>query len=304
MGRHQSLSWFLFGFFFILLGILGCSTTNSLTRKISLGKPVLKKRVMILPFIDQAGIGPEETSRMTASFIDQLRKSSHIIIHPSNPSFAQPQDPRSPQFGIVIQPELIRMAEESNLNALITGILAPVEITTKKGGIWPFRSMNRHFETSVIVNAVDVATGTLILTSLKSKQEKVPLDDFFDAMETEIEPETVKQIASELLPSIMSQQASVVSSTLGEEPWYGKVLSVEENSLVVNAGSEVGVQPGHRFEVFGMGEPVRSRSGAVFHSLGKKIGEVKVASTTNDRSVCTLPENSSFQTGQIVRSVN
>ena len=304
MGRHQFRSSFLFVVFFTLLAILGCSTTNSLTRKISLGKSKLKKRVMILPFIDQAGIGTEQTSQMTSSFIDHLKKSSHIIVHPSDPSFAQPQNPRSPQFGIVIQPELIRMAEESNLNALITGILAPIEITTKKGGIWPFRNMNRHFQTSVIVNAVDVATGTLILTSLKSKEEKVPLDDFFDEMESEVEPETVKQIASEVFPSIVGQQASVVASTLGEEPWYGKVLSVEENSLVVNAGSEVGVQPGHRFEVFSMGEPVRSRSGVVFHSLGKKVGEVKVVSTTNDRSVCTLPDNSSFKVGQIVRSVN
>lgn len=304
MGRHQFRSSFLFVVFFTLLAILGCSTTNSLTRKISLGKSKLKKCVMILPFIDQAGIGTEQTSQMTASFIDHLKKSSYIIVHPSDPSFAQPQNPRSPQFGIVIQPELIRMAEESNLNALITGILAPVESATKKGGIWPFRSMNRHFQISMIVNAVDVATGTLILTSLKSKEEKVPLDDFFDEMESEVEPETVKQMASEVLPSIVRQQASVVASTLGEEPWYGKVLSVEENSLVVNAGSEVGVLPGHRFEVFSMGEPVRSRSGSVFHSLGKKVGEVKVVSTTNDRSVCTLPDNSSFKAGQIVRSVN
>jgi len=80
--------------FLILLPIFvatsGCSTTESLTRKvlpkswaekILPGQPYLKKHVMVFPLIDQAGLGPELTAKLSHQFYDLLKKSPHLLLH-------------------------------------------------------------------------------------------------------------------------------------------------------------------------------------------------------------------------------
>ncbi|MCJ7683489.1 MAG: hypothetical protein MUO68_04270, partial [Desulfobacteraceae bacterium] len=80
--------------FLILLPIFivtsGCSTTESLTRKvlpeswarkILPGQPYLKKHVMVFPLIDQAGLGPELTAQLSRQFYDLLKKSPYLLLH-------------------------------------------------------------------------------------------------------------------------------------------------------------------------------------------------------------------------------
>ena len=60
--------------------LFGCSTTRSLVKKITPHSPLLKKRVMVAPLIDQAGIGPERTARIDDDFVELLKKSPHLLI--------------------------------------------------------------------------------------------------------------------------------------------------------------------------------------------------------------------------------
>ena len=77
------------------------------------------------------------------------------------------------------------------------------------------------------------------------------------------------------LAEMVENQASAITEVLKEEPWSGKILSVDGKLLVINAGRDVGLITGSLFEVFGKGESIQSVNGRSYYLLGPKMGEIK-----------------------------
>ncbi|MCK5486394.1 MAG: hypothetical protein KAI86_09280, partial [Desulfobacterales bacterium] len=169
------LSSFFLSFLFFALS--GCSTTKSVVDKIVPGAPDLKKRVMIAPLVDQAGFGQERTAQIAANFVELLKESPHLLLFQVPQDIRSGTDSKSPEFGIVIPPELVKRAQDLGMNALIIAVLNPLEATTRKTGIWPFRDISRIIEISMTVNIVDTASGCLYLTKLDSGEMDFLIDE-------------------------------------------------------------------------------------------------------------------------------
>jgi hypothetical protein len=281
-----------------LFATSGCSVIGPGPGLVQSDLPTLHKRVMVSPLIDLAGVGREEAARIEGEILSLLAKSPRLTLYPAPQGLVLASN-RSPDFGIVTHPELIKEANALGMNALLSCVLNPVEVTTQRTGRFPFRKTAKVYEISMVTNLSDVTRGILIMTRVETEKVTFPLDEVEGQDEKRILSEAFKKV----LPSLVDRQVSAVSKRLREEPWSGRILSVEDGSVTINAGRDVGVRPGQLFHVYARGESVLCRNGKIIEVSGKKAGKIKSSSVLEDRSSATLVEGGPFTEGQLIRFI-
>ena len=289
-----------------LLAASGCATTKKLYSKVAPGSSGLKKRVLVLPFWDQADLGAEKLEQLTAQFLSLLNKDGSFVVEMGKRSPVASDRARSPEYGIVTDPEQARRADQMGMNVLLTAVFSPFETQRIKTGLWPFRKIKDETEIAMYVNAFDVINGTLLMTHLESVKIRTEADIVEEDEEEFAEPQKAKPDIEEKtleksLSQIVDRQAAEVSRALRERSWLGRIISSEASGAYISAGSDVGVVPGAVFEVLGPGETITSVSGRQLAILGSKVGEIKVTEVMKDRALVSVQEGSSFRAGQVIR---
>jgi len=293
----------------ICLGLVaasGCATTKKLYDKVTPGSSGLKKRLLVLPFWDQAGLGEEKLEQLTEQFLSLLNRDGAFVVERGRRSPGAADRARAPEFGIVTDPEQARRAYQMGMNVMITAVFTPFETQRIKTGLWPFRKIKDETEIAMYVNAFDVLNGTLLLTRLESVKIRTEADIFDEDDEDlsehqKIQPEIDEKTLAKSFSEIVDNQASEVSSALRERPWLGRIVSIDASGILINAGSDVGVVPGSVFEVLGTAETITSVTGQSLALLGAPIGEIKVTQVLRDQALASGPEGVSFKPGQVIR---
>ena len=281
----------------LLILSLGCSTLETLGQEVTSANDTLKRRVMVLSFIDQAGIGPEKTEQITKDFKGFLGKSSRLLLYDPPKNESEPLDAESLELGVVTSLKLIKEAKDLGMVALITGLINPIDISIKDTGYWPFNKSCKRYEISTIVNVVDTFSGALLLTRFESEAVFVPLDE--DPAQSE--EELIDQLRIESLPRILKLQAAAVISALTHAHWKGEILAVDNEIIRINAGKEVGLRHGQRIEVFATGEAISTSGGRFYEIPGNQIGEIVVDSVMERDSSAVAVEGGPFLVGQIIK---
>ena len=228
---------------------------------------------------------------------DSLRRDPDIILYDA------PED--LPGFSPVVMGKpgdvdyrtLVSSIEHLDAHALVIGILNPVELDTQKKGFWPFREYKRIYDVSLSLGVVDSLNGTLILSGLESEKVSFPLDEPLGQDEHFV----TDAILTDAIPGIIKRQSAALKKELAREPWTGKIVSVDNGGLTINAGRDVGVRRGHRFEVFAPGERIRAIGGKVFQLLGAKVGEIEVKTAKEKHALAEPVNGEGFERHQIIR---
>ena len=189
----------------------------------------LKKRVLVLPFWDQAELGEEKLEQLTTQFLSLLNKDGVFLIERGKRPSTAPDRVRSPEFGIVTDPEQARRADQMGMNVMLTAVFTPLETQRIKTGIWPFRKVKDETEIAMYVNAFDVINGTLLLTRLESVKIRTTADIIDEDEEEDAEPQKIKpeideKTLAKSLSEIVENQAAEVSSALRERSWFGRII--------------------------------------------------------------------------------
>jgi hypothetical protein len=286
---------------FLILGV-GCGTTKSVYKKVASKDTGLKKRVLVLPILDQAGVGDAKAEELTDKLLEFLKEGEHLLVYKGTVPPPSRQRIRSPKFAVVIDPAMIEKADQMGMNVLVAGVLNPSEMRARKWGWWPIRGVKREVEISLLLNAYDIITGTLLLTHLETRKIKVSTDNpeweeegKYDIDETELEEE---------LSEILEDQASALRDELEDQPWRGKIMSVDGETFMINAGMDIGLSNGCMFQVFSKGERIRSLSGKYFYLLGSKVGEIKTIKVMDSHASAVPVNGGPFKTGQIITIKN
>ncbi|MCG6880238.1 MAG: hypothetical protein LJE96_13955 [Deltaproteobacteria bacterium] len=296
-------------FLLSLMAVSGCSTTKDLTKKVlptSVAKKLitneadLKKRVMTFPFIDQAGVGPEMTKKLSREFYDRLRSSPNLLLYDPPDGVFSTQAMESPQYGVVTSSKLVDIAEDMGMNALIIGVLNPVEIAVHKTGIWPFDDWKKLYTVSAAVNVIHTASKTLIYTDVATREYHKSLQES-DQLDQEA---YIKEITLEALPDLISDLGLTLDFLVSDAPWTGRILAVDGDTIMINAGKEVGLQDNAVFKVFSLGESITSGTGRKIHLLGETIGEIKVTSAMEKHSLAEPLNGGPFKAKQFIRLSN
>ena len=292
----------------ILFAIPGCSTTKSvieaispkaLAEKILPTKSGLRKRAMVLPMVDEAHLGSGRAAETTASLIKLLRKSRYLLVYQAPESVPLPKGDKQIKLGLLTNPELIKRAEDLDMNALIRGTINPIEITNKKTAFWtwPFRKALKSYRVSVIVVVADVQYGTIYMIN----HESVEVTFREDKLKDQDQGKIIDRVLKKAMPRILKRQSKAVIRGLAKKPWSGRILSIENNNIMINAGSEVGVQPGQEFTVFAQGETIACKDGKSLKILGRKVGQIKATSIMERHSLAVPVDEGQFSEGQVVR---
>jgi hypothetical protein len=281
---------------------VGCATSQRLYSSVVADKSGLKKRILVLPILDQAALGENRIKGIESILVSSLTKDGNVVVvAPSNPG-APSDKTRLPRHGIVIDPDQAKRADQMGMNVLITAFISPIDFSSRKGGIWPFRKVKHEGEISMVINAFDVITGTLFLSQSESRKIKAEVD-FAEGEREEpaSRPEVDEKAAEKALNQIVQDQASAVSNALRGQPWSGRILSAGTEGVTVSAGKDIGLSAGTLFEVFGMGEPIRSADGTFLIPLGIKVGEVRVKEVMESKALAEPVNNGLFSPGQVIR---
>jgi hypothetical protein len=286
----------------ILFLSTGCGSTfsavDSFKKRIRGGGDGLMQRVFVLPIIDQAGVGKERVSRLSGLLMEKLVADGRLLVQKAEGFIPATLIPKSPRFGSGFDPDVIKIAEEMNMNAVVMFVIPPFEINTELKGIWPFRKPRRELEISLIVSAVDIMNGTLFMNNMESKKELLP--------ETEPDmPATDEKISNDrlddILDGLLEDQISALLDAFQDQPWSGRIVSADEKNLIINAGKDVGLQEGRIFDVFARGEAINSVGGKSLFLLGSKIGEIRTVAVMDSRAQATPLNEGDFRAGQVIR---
>ena len=290
----------------LLLAASGCSTTKNLTkkvlpdswaRKIMTNEADLKKRVMIFPFVDQAGVGPEMTKKLGHDFYEHLRETPNLLLYDPPDGIFSTQAMESPQFGVVTSSKLVDIATDMGMNALMIGVLNPVEIAVHKTGIWPFDGWKKIYTVSAAVNVIGTASKTLIYTDIALEEYDMSLEE-----SGQLDQENyIRKITLEALPDLIHKLGSIMDFKVSDEPWTGKIVAVDGDTIMINAGTEVGLEDNAVFKVFSVGESISSGTGRTIHLLGETVGEIKVTSVMEKHSLAEPLDGGPFKAKQFIR---
>ncbi|HEJ83919.1 MAG TPA: hypothetical protein ENO25_05065 [Desulfobacteraceae bacterium] len=310
MNKKRIAGLLLFMVSFPMLWFNGCGTAKSalelsaeavkdVSDKILPGKEaVLKKRVLISPIMNQAGVDDEKIAMLNKRLEETLVVDSLITRTLSRGPAPSRAEMRTPHFGVIIDPDLVKKAEDMDMNVLITCTLNPFEIETKKSGIWPLHRVKRQVEISISLQAIDVTYGTLFFNGLENRKFKIDKD--LSEKEEEnwgIDDETL----NEEFASILDDLSADLLDALRTLPWSGRIERFDNGTIRVNGGSDIGITEGSILEVYGKREEIRSVSGRSYYFLGPKDGEIRIEKVADHYSQAVPLGEEQFEVGQVVR---
>jgi hypothetical protein len=269
---------------------------RSKPRDISHGdKSSFRKKVLVAPAINMAGLNDEKTEQIDAAWVKLFEKDASLLVT-SLTGFKSPQSAAtSTETGVFTDPALIKKAEEMGMNILVTLVLEPLNYNTGKGILWPFNKLEGDYDVSIVANAIDTISGTVIFSFKET--EKIKIGRVPEGQGTPVPLD--EKILDDVLHKLQKRQSSAMLDVLDEQPWRGKII-LDGEKIKISGGSDIGITAGNVFEVFTKGEELRSATGESYYSDGSKAGEIKVTDVMEDHSIAVPLGEKVFETGQII----
>jgi len=303
----------------LVIPLFGCGTAKNLYRKVRPERTELRKRVLILPMLDQQGLAEGKAEALIARLAENLEKDPNLVVYRNEEPLPSTVRVRSPKFGIIVDPDLAQKAEELGMNVLVTCVLNRYEIIDHGAGlwpvnqipVWPFSRKEPELEISMVVNALDITNGTLFLTHMVRRSLKIPEDkegeDDLIVQEKALRSDrdmiqaVTDEEKNESFDEILEEQAETIADSLREKAWAGRVLSAEPERIMINAGRDVGLNEGRVFEVYSRGDAIRSVTGRSLFLLGAKVGEIRTVKVLDRYSSAVPVDGEMFRAGQVIR---
>lgn len=297
----------LFLFFVSCTGMMsGCGTIKSAGEKLSpttlIGqiKPRaahLKKRIIVFDPVDHAGYGAEAAAGISEVMKQSFEKTSRFIIRPLPEDVEWADTERGIDLGIAAPVELLDYCTQNGISTIVTLVLSPVENTPKTTGIWPFKSQAIEFSIPLRLTALDVASGTILHSNAALEKETIKLID----AEMSTDRELLNRFAERIKEDMVPQQVEELIEEMDRHRWKGKILSFEEGRAIINAGTDIGVEKGSRFEVFEEGIEVETKENRSLTVPGFLLGELVVTVPGIQTSTAEPADEGTFQSGLYIR---
>jgi len=279
-------------------GLTGCGLTSFVTHPFGGHQSSLKKRLLIMPITDQANLGRQVTRELFTTLVRSLEASGKVVVFESNESTPAGVEQTDLPFGVNPDLKFLANARERGMNAVLTGVITPIEKEEQLRGIWPLRKAVHHYSIALIFNLIDPQDGTVILSHLDT-----------DGVDIDIEEEEftdknwiLQELKKKVLGKIIKRSIKPIKQALESEQWEGRILKVN-HQIRINAGADVGVKPGYHFEVFGGRKTLVAKDGKRFLVSWKRIGKIRVTEVLSSVALAEPIEGKGFKPGQKIVSI-
>ena len=259
-------------------------------------KPILKKKILVAPVINRAGISDSQAEEIRQKCISYLSEDEYLFITSLKKWGDNDSAFLLKEYGSVINPVYAKNAGEMGMNVLLTCVLHPIEVTDRRVGVWPARKDGYNVFISISINALDTVNGTLIVFEDRTTNIKIKKTDTGDREKWTPDYSMFKNDIS----SMTKKLCSSVIEKLRKQTWQSRV-SVDEGNLVINAGKTIGINENTVFEIFKKGDLIKSYTEGEYYTFGEKIGETGVMSISEDRTVLIANTNGDFKDAAFAR---
>jgi hypothetical protein len=282
----------------LLIQGIGCETMGSLYNTV-MPRDVdkIKKRVWVVPFLDQAGIGEKITAQTATDLEGLLEKTGRFLVVKGMKTTPSSHIVLTPESIFMVNPALIKSADEMGIDIMIVGALSPFESNTRREGIWPFRKAKQKVDITLIVNVIDVINGGFLLSHLESVERETS-----SRIEGEEQQSTLKRTTlHEAFSKIIENQAEVITEELRAHPWRSRLTFVDAEGLIIDGGRDIGLENGSVLEVYEIKDSIQSLDGRNLPLLGDKVGEIEVFKVLDSSIEATPLTGGPFEVGQVVQ---
>lgn len=245
------------------------SEVNQMSSK-SDGSP--RKRLMVLPFLDENGQRPQDLSdKARREFVDELNRQGDLVVVDS-------KDLKTPVANKVVsgQYDLTEIAKEAHAlgaNAVLEGKLMSLKVQRQADPVGMFRQLKTKFIAEARIRIVAARTGKELFNTVKTITleeanyrvgEKVESDRFFQN-----NPEIVEKLVSEVFLDFTPQ----IIASLDKMGWEGRIALVNGDRIFLNVGQVSGLQLGDLLKVSEDGDEIYDTQSGNY--IGKVAGKMK-----------------------------
>lgn len=233
----------------------------------------LKKRVLILPFLDknQAARPQDAREQARTAFVDDLIRTTGVIVTPLDQLKVAPE-----KYLKNGEYDLKKMAQESQkqgFTSIIEGQIIDVKLKNAADQIGLVRNISTIYEVVVRMRIVNVRTENEVFNTIKTVTleednkrvvERVASDQFFVR-----NPELLKVLIKDAFLDFTPQ----IQDALVDITWEGRIAAIRGEKIYLNVGKISGVQIGDILKVVEDGSELYDPE--IGYHLGRIRGKTK-----------------------------
>lgn len=223
-----------------------------------------------------------------------------VLFTPYDPNFPEALVDATlvPQRGALNNMAIAQIGRTLGLGAVITGRLANISGFQRDKGFWLFKESQHYQRIMIQVDMYATETGAKILSEVYSQEFEISDTEFQALVNGSVENspqvmETFQEMAEDI--------AADVCDSLNDMPWIGFVIGVDNDTVTLSSGSDAGLVPGHRLELYSSDRLYQTPRGSRFFVPGSKTGEIEITAVEASRARATLLPDSKAGPGYTVR---
>jgi hypothetical protein len=246
-------------------------------------KPVLKKKILITPVINNSGIDNLLTDQIMRDCVSYISEDEYLVVSTLQKYGDSAQAFLNKPYGAILNPVYVKKSGASGINILLACIIQPVEVTKARKGIWPYRKDTHKITLTVSINAVDTVNGTLVV------YEDETIDFKYGLINTGENDKWVPDgsLLQDKILDLTEKLCSRAIDILRKVPWQSEPV-VEGGNYVIRSGRDIGINENTVFELFKKGESAKSGAGDQYYLLGGKVGETNVRSVAEKSAILNI----------------
>ncbi len=186
------------------------------------------------------------------------------------------------------------------LNALVTGSISQFGVSTGGADYGIYRQKVQTAKCTVDVRVVDATTGQLYFADSGKGEFEKKAQEILGLGTRAGYDETLGQ---EALRSAITKFMDNLVQKLRNVEWSGAIATVSGNDVYINAGREVGLNPGDILTVQTLGQEIIDPQTKVVlgRARGAVKGELQVAEIEEKFTIAKIRSGTGFQVGDMVK---
>lgn len=229
----------------------------------------LKKRLVVLPFLDKEAGKRPETARANAreAFIMDLNSSDKFIVMGSDQLTVNPENYiKNDEYDLK---RLAQDSQKSGITSIVEGQIIDVRLKKKADQIGLVRNLDATYEVVIRLRIQSVRTGqeifhTVKTVTLEEKNTRVAERTSDDQLFVK-NPELVEILIKDAFLDFSQQ----IQQTMDEVTWEGRIAAIRGDKIYLNVGRISGVQVGDLLKV------VEDSSEIFDPEIGYNLGKVQ-----------------------------
>lgn len=204
------------------------------------------------------------------------------------------------QTGVVNPETAAQAGRVLGLNALVTGSISQFGVSTGGADYGVYRQKVQTAKCTVDVRVVDASTGQLYFADSGKGEFERKAQEVLGMGTRAGYDETLGQ---EALRSAITKFMDNLVQKLRNVEWSGAVATVSENDVYINAGRDVGLNPGDILTVQTLGQEIIDPQTKVVlgRTRGAVKGELQVAEIDEKFTIAKVRSGTGFQVGDMVK---